>query len=57
MGGLKSDKNELALPKLKKTSTHMSQELNKTRSQKSLSVKGPLLNKLPAIFKRVTIKK
>jgi len=59
LAGNKNDKDSMSIPKMKKTSSHMSEYLNKNKSQQS---KKPIsLNegsvKLPSIFNRFAIKK
>ena len=53
MSGSKGDKT--TMPKIKKTSSHMSDYLNKNKTQKPASVAGTAI-KLPGIFGRVAKK-
>jgi hypothetical protein len=59
LAGNKNDKDSMSIPKMKKTSSHMSEYLNKNKSQQSK--KGIVVNegsvKLPSIFNRFAIKK
>jgi hypothetical protein len=50
--GNKGGNQNSVIPKMKKTTSHMSEYLNKTKSQKPMSAQGSS-TKLPGIFGRV----
>lgn len=55
--GDKNNKDGISsIPKAKKTTSHMSDYLNKNKNQKSNSFNGTSI-KLPSIFGRVAVKK